>query len=295
MIKKIINLLIGLGGLVILTAACQPDIQETKIKVDIATPSRGIRGNEQILLSNCDGNIEIIQTLGAVTAVQKEIKINSIAIGPDDLEYEIPLPLKLQLEIEVDDAYKITYSNASSRLEDVKISIAQGNQTSYTIQWAKHIYSEKVTFSQGAEIYKVPYFYELDIPELIYQEKVVCPENAENFTPVPQLNLPPIDTSTLSPTSYTLTLITATPLYKGPQMIYGTVSPEKRLSGEELAVIARNPGSDWFLVETSDKLRGWIYISWAKVTFDPKEIPVAADISTAPTIHPSPTPHISYP
>jgi hypothetical protein len=295
--------LLMVGSLVVLSAACQANTDGANvanIKVDKVPPSRSIIDTEEITVPNCEGNIEIIQTLGSVKTIELTTEVDTVAVATDGSEYKIPESLKLQLEIEVENSYDQTFQNEMARLEDVSMDAAPEFETVYTIRWEQLDHEGEIFFSIGSQTYKANYLYQLIVPKLLSKEEIECDGILETVTVSPQPALTVTATSRLTPfapTSYTLTLRTKTYLYNGPQMAYGSVDHRIRLKGEEFRVIAQNPAGDWFLVQASDRTQGWLYVVWVNIASDQELIPVTEDFPPAPTPTAKPTrkPPVSYP
>jgi hypothetical protein len=291
-------------SLIILLSACQPNADATdvkNIKVDMVPFKRVIIDTEEILVPNCEGNIEIIQTLGSLKTIHTKSEVEITAVSIEGSEYKIPEDIRLQLEIEVANSYEQSFQNATARLENIAMNGAPRSETVYVIQWEQLHYQGNVQFSIGGHVYNVPYFYQLMIPKLLSKGEKACNGTNEIVTkspqPTPDKSATPTFTA-LAPTEHTLVLRTKTYLYLGPQIAYGVVNSQQRLKGEEFNVIATTSAGDWFLVQDTNGTRGWLYITWVNLTFDVGLIPVTTDFPPPPPPASTPTkrpPPPSYP
>jgi hypothetical protein len=180
--KGLNYLMFAVGCLGLLFSACQRDSTLTNIKVDIASPAKANNKSEEILISNCHGNLELTSTLGSEKTIQKTIRIENTATDQNGSDHEISEANKLQLEIAIENAYQQIYENRRSKLENVEFGVPPGKETTYTIQWEQLTYNSNISFSQENEVHHIQFSYELMVPQLINKEENECNNPASQLT-----------------------------------------------------------------------------------------------------------------
>ncbi len=113
-----------------------------------------------------------------------------------------------------------------------------------------------------------------DTPISVIAPNTVTPSD----TPRPTLS----PTVTPIPVKYAYIAVSQANLYQGPGMGYYLATNHTYETGDKFTVLERNPNGYWLLCQSSDGKKGWLFVDWVSIDFDPLVIPTASYIPPVP-------------
>jgi hypothetical protein len=149
----LIALLAGIG---LAASACGP-----AIAIEMVDPLISATISEDLQLSNCDCNTELISTVN----IEKELEIGDYAESNSQTKrILIPIKTRAELEAELEGLYRPVFEAAQAKSGQIQLTVPPDMIRSYKVNWETHSYQSSITFRIGLKRYVTSYTYELHIP-----------------------------------------------------------------------------------------------------------------------------------